>query len=111
MEVIHIGLRPIVTVPTSYLTGSDGEYTVEIGGYTVSYNANGGTGTMESHSTTTGSITLKANQFTREGYTFKGWGTSLNTDTVVYVDKQIISIPKDITLYAVWGMNNNDGTT
>ena len=42
--------------------------------YTIQYNANGGTGTMENTTVTYGTNTnLRANAFTREGYTFAGW--------------------------------------
>ena len=40
--------------------------------YTIEYNANGGSGSMSSH-TTTSSATIKTNAFTKTGYTFSGW--------------------------------------
>ena len=44
--------------------------------YTISYNANGGSGSMSSHTTTYGSsIKIKDNTFTRDGYDFAGWTT------------------------------------
>ena len=51
--------------------------------YTVSYNANGGTGAPSAQSYTyasSGTITLSSTKPTRSGYTFMGWGTSA-TDT------------------------------
>lgn len=43
--------------------------------YTIRYNAGGGTGSMASATVeTTTPITPAANAFTREGYTFTGWG-------------------------------------
>jgi hypothetical protein len=42
--------------------------------FTVVYNANGGTGSMDNQSITYGvPETLTANQFTKTGYTFAGW--------------------------------------
>ena len=42
--------------------------------FTLRYNANGGTGTMDDTVVTYGQSTaIRANAFTRTGYTFKGW--------------------------------------
>ena len=44
--------------------------------YTISYNSNGGTGTMASDTVSTGSkATIKSNTFTKTGYKFVGWTT------------------------------------
>ena len=44
--------------------------------YTISYNSNGGTGTMTSDTVSTGgSVTIKGNTFKRTGYKFVGWTT------------------------------------
>ena len=44
--------------------------------YKINYNANGGTGTMESDNAEFGTnVTIKNNGFTRDGYTFAGWTT------------------------------------
>ena len=73
--------------------------------YTVSFNANGGEGTMSSQTITYGiEQALSANTFTREGYTFAGWATSA-CGTVAYTDGQSISITAPMTLYAVWKAN------
>ena len=70
--------------------------------YTITYNANGGEGTMASSTKSYGSaITLRTNTFTREGYTFKGWATSAN-GSVVYADGARYTSNASITLYAVW---------
>ncbi len=45
--------------------------------YTVKFDANGGEGEMKTQTAEEGAeITLTANAFTREGYTFSGWATS-----------------------------------
>ena len=73
--------------------------------YTLTYNANGGTGAMdniEDH----GDITLSANTFTKSGYAFLGWATSqANADalTVAYADKADYTLNADAELFAVWG--------
>ena len=46
-------------------------------GYTISFNANGGSGSMSSQYFLHGhSQKIKANTFTRSGYEFVGWGKS-----------------------------------
>lgn len=74
--------------------------------YTVSYNANGGTGAPASqtkrHSV---ALTLSTTKPTRTGYTFKGWGTSASTTTVSYVAGGQYTSEASITLYAIWQQN------
>jgi len=67
--------------------------------YTVSYNANGGIGTMQQQVFTEGKQqALRKNTFTHEGYDFSGW----NGNGANYLDEQIISVNSDLTLYALW---------
>ena len=75
----------------------------------ILYDANGGTGTMESTLAIYGtSVTLLPNKFIRTGYVFKGWSTNAN-GAVEYTDKQTIdnfSIDgSNLKLYAVWEAN------
>lgn len=98
-------------------------------GYTISYNSNGGTGSMASDIVKTGgTATIKANEFTKKGYTFAGWTTkSDGTDdgynwtgwsgTWNYVDGQYGIANKTLKLYARWtpksytiSYNSNGGT-
>ena len=74
--------------------------------YTITFNANGGSGTMSNMSCSYNSeYTLTANSFTRTNYMFMGWATSAN-GKVVYKDKASIKNLSNtaitITLYAVW---------
>lgn len=48
-------------------------------------------------------ITLAANAFTRDDWTFSGWATSAGVG-VSYSDKAKITLTGNITLYATWGM-------
>ncbi|MEE1253465.1 MAG: InlB B-repeat-containing protein [Paludibacteraceae bacterium] len=66
--------------------------------YTISYNANGGSGTMESTTNV-----VAANTFTREGYTFAGWNTVADGTGTSYAAGDYIS--SDLTLYAQWEEN------
>lgn len=71
--------------------------------YTVTFDANGGSGTMSEQTFYYGvTQNLSANTFEREGYTFEGW-TLVSDGKSVYSDKESISdVATDTTLYAVW---------
>ena len=74
--------------------------------YTVTYNANGGEGEMKPQSAEEGTeITLTANTFTREGYTFSGWNTAADGKGTDYEDKSTIKLTAETTLYAKWNPN------
>ena len=70
---------------------------------TVSYNANGGEGAPEAqNSTISDSIVISSIVPTRNGYTFKGWTTNIDSTTVVYEPGATYSGTTDLVLYAVW---------
>ena len=74
--------------------------------YTVSYNANGGTGAPSSQTKTHGvALTLSSTKPTRTNYNFKGWGTSATTTTVSYAAGASYTANTDITLYAIWELS------
>lgn len=74
--------------------------------YTVSYNANGGSGAPSSQSKTYGStITLSSSKPTKSGFTFLGWGTSQGDTSVDYNPGSKYSANANITLYAIWTSN------
>lgn len=69
---------------------------------TITFNANGGTGTMQPQTFNHGvAQNLRANTFTRTGYSFAGWRSS-PTGAVQYTNEQSVSITSNRTLYAVW---------
>ena len=77
--------------------------------YSLSYNANGGSGapTTQSYSTTsTGhTFTVSSTQPTRSDYNFLGWATSSGASTPSYYGGSSITCTSQIpsiTLYAVW---------
>ena len=75
--------------------------------YTVSYNANGGTGAPASQTKTYGvNLTLSSTVPTRYGYTFKGWATS-STGAVAYSPGGTYTANSAITLYAIWEIAGN----
>ena len=73
--------------------------------YTISYDNNGGMGTMIA-TTGAGEVTLKATSFVKSGHTFLGWATSddnADAGIVEYADQDTYTLSADVTLYAVWG--------
>ena len=71
--------------------------------HTITYNANGGTGSVDAQPKYTGlDRTLSdGTGLSREGYIFDGWATSSDGD-VVYAAGAIYSADAAITLYAHW---------
>ena len=70
--------------------------------YTVTYNANGGTGAPGNQTKTYGAnLTLSGTIPTRTGYTFKGWATSAS-GSVSYAAGGTYTNNANITLFAVW---------
>ena len=72
------------------------------GPYTISFNANGGSGTMNPIAVANGAaVTLTANAFTRSQYTFQGWSTSAS-GSVTYNNSASVTPSAHLTLYAIW---------
>lgn len=70
--------------------------------YTVSYNANGGSGAPGNQTKTYGqNLTLSSARPTRQNYNFKGWATS-STGGVAYQPGGTYTGNAGVTLYAVW---------
>ena len=79
--------------------------------YAITFDANGGTGTMEALTAEAGStVILTANAFTREGYTFAGWNTAKDGTGTAYADKAEVKVEGDMTLYAQWKANSSKST-
>lgn len=77
--------------------------TVTANSYTISYNANGGSGAPVSQTKYYGTdITLSSTVPTRFGYTFLGWSTSSSTTSETYLPGANFSGNSNTTLYAVW---------
>ena len=72
--------------------------------YTITFEANGGVGSMEPQRFEVGVDTaLNANTFTREGYKFNGWNTAADGSGATYADKgAILELTSDMKLYAQW---------
>ena len=97
----------------SYKMGTNSLYTLYAvweANNTLSFNANGGSGSMSNMTIPTDeSKNLTPNAFTKAGYTFKGWATSANGD-VVYQNgaNYTMGTNSSYTLYAVWEAINYD---
>ena len=98
--------------------------------YTITYNSNGGTGTMADTKTSYGgTTTISKNTFTKTGYVFAGWTTKSDgtddgygwtnwTGTWTYTNGQFGITSNKLTLYARWtpatykiSLNGNGATT
>lgn len=71
--------------------------------YTISYNANGGSGAPSSQTKTYGqTLTLSSTVPTRSGYKFLGWATSSTATSAAYAAGGNYVNNSAVTLYAVW---------
>jgi uncharacterized protein (TIGR02145 family)/uncharacterized repeat protein (TIGR02543 family) len=120
--------KPTVTgyTFTSWNTSADGSGTVAMPGgiysvnadvtfyaqwkvetYTVTYDANGGTGAPASQTKIYNvALTLSTTVPTRTGYTFVGWNTSVDGSGTAYTPGASYAANADLTLYAQWNWNN-----
>lgn len=120
---VHITLAPEVSKPRtitadckgdiSYFFSDGDDYAVIKDGDaaklvvkpTVTFNANGGTGTMTVQKVAPDTETaLTANAFTRKGYEFSKWTTEADGSGTSYADKANVTLTVDATLslYAQW---------
>ena len=75
--------------------------------YTVSYDANGGSGAPGSQTKTQdATLTLSSTKPTRSGYTFLGWATSASATSASYQPGGSYTANASVTLYAVWSCNH-----
>lgn len=79
--------------------------------YTVTYNANGGTGSMQPQTFVYDQVqNLTPNAFSRTGYSFRGWAYSDTDTNPAFNDKDPVINLTDadgatVNLFAVWGAN------
>ena len=70
--------------------------------YTVTFNENGGSGTMDSQQTNGDSFLVPSCSFSKENYNFKNWAYESKNGVEYSPGETIKNISKDITLYALW---------
>lgn len=78
--------------------------------YTVTYDANGGSGTMTDQNSPYAygaEATVLTNGFTRSGYTFTGWNTQADGKGTSYKARDTINVIGNIVLYAQWSKNSS----
>lgn len=102
----------------AYYTSSTGKYyessvgftyTVPTPSYTVKYDMNGGTGSIEDQIKTYGkSLTLSKTVPTRTGYTFKNWNTKEDGSGTPYAAGASYDANAGATLYAQWTLITYD---
>ena len=74
--------------------------------YTISYDANGGSGAPSSQTKTYGvTLTLSSTTPTRTGYTFNGWNTNSSGTGTDYAAGASYTTNAGATLYAKWTQN------
>lgn len=77
---------------------------------TVTFDANGGTGTMSDQVIGYNTATvLTENAYTLTGYTFHGWATEQGS-AKVYDNGASVTLTESVTLYAVWQINSHNVT-
>jgi|GEM_PF-5133930 len=95
-------VRWTFTKSGSNLTMDDVTIT-KLSGYIVTFNANGGLGTMANQTAST-ATNLTSNTFTRAGYIFSGWNTASDGSGTAYADGASYPFTTNTTLYAQWSM-------
>ena len=76
--------------------------------YQVTYNPNGGLGSINAINVAANSYHTVTNQgYTRNGFTFTGWNTRPDGLGVNYTNGQLIYVTGNITLYAQWIVTPN----
>lgn len=102
-----VSLSAVVNNHSGYMNGtSTASATVTIpalSSYSVTYDANGGTGAPSSQTKWYGTtLTLSSTRPTREGYTFLSWNTSASGTGTSYAPGASYTANAALTLYAQW---------
>ena len=80
--------------------------------YAIGYNGNGSTsGSVSSPSTSSGSLTLPANGFTKTNYTFAGWRVGNATSGTVYQPGDTVTVTGAVLVYAQWTDASSSGSS
>ena len=96
-----------ITSNSTYVSGTKSSSATSVSvpakpSYTITYNANGGTGSPSNQTKWYGTnLTLSSTKPTRTGYSFSGWATSASGN-VAYQPGATYSSNSAVTLYAIW---------
>ena len=97
------GFTTATTTTTKTSTTTTTAATASVSRYTVSYNANGGTGAPAAQTKIYDiPLTLSAATPSRAGYAFHGWATSAAAAAAQYQPGSQYNANTSVTLYAVW---------
>lgn len=79
------------------------DFTVQgvLDGNTVTFDSNGGSGTMSNQTAST-ATNLTSNSYTRMGYTFSNWNTVADGSGTSYLNNASYPFTSNTTLYAQW---------
>ena len=107
-EYVFAGWTPEVTTVTGDATYTATFTEKPLVKHTVTFDSNGGTGTMDPQTIVNGRDNqLAPNAFTRENYLFTGWNTAADGSGATYADgASIMNLDEDIALYAQWQLAN-----
>jgi uncharacterized repeat protein (TIGR02543 family) len=91
---------PVTVIGTADAESATAQLTLNITGanqysYDITYDANGGTGTMAKQTGSGASVKLTANAFTRTGFAFNGWKDDASRS---YTDTQTVILTANSTL-------------
>ena len=75
---------------------------IPVTNYTVTFNSNGGTGTMANQQTNGDSFVVPSCGFSRSGFVFKNWAYQSINGTKYNPGQTINNIDSNFTLYAIW---------
>jgi len=106
VEIRSISNDILSTTTGTWSSSTNIGASISICSYTVTYNSNGGSGTMSNQTAST-ATNLTSNTFTRSGYTFSGWNTASNGSGIAYANGVSYNFAADLTLYAQWSANIN----
>lgn len=105
----YLGGSQVTKAPTSAQTFTYGASNTTLyakwipNRYTISYDANGGSGAPSAQTATHGeNLTLSSTKPTRLGYTFLGWSTNSSATSASYSAGSAYSFTANTKLYAVW---------
>ena len=90
-----------ITANGTYDISSKASVSINVGVFTLAYDVNGGTGSVDSVTVPAGATVLDSGSgiTPAEGYTFKGWGTTASATECV---ESPYMITENTTLYAVY---------
>ena len=107
LKVLGLILVVIFTIPTAYAISVNLNINIKstlnlYHGYKITFDSNGGSGTMDNQIVFDDKVNISKCTYTKEAYSFTGWNTEKDGSGTSYNDEDLITIDKDITLYALW---------